>query len=508
MKKKYSLALATVLFALNFCAFAITGKYKIQQVDYKIEGSTRQYALEQNLLIDQDRIFQSEDELVAYIADLRIKLISERVFKKTSVDYTISPAPDNTGIYGVTLLIRTEDSHNMLAMPYPKYNTNDGFTFKLKIKDMNFLGSMESMSGETILKYEREDDNSYSYVFGGGLTFELPFRLAVFDSSWTNDYSVTYTIGDSTPEWSAQTGLSFTLPFKSLSLCLDLEQTSTRDFDYEEYGDSTYFTEYAKFSVPFNIQYIDNWGKVKYTPFVSFTYNWDRNGINEDNSDLIGPAYTIGHTISSSRVDWIGNFRDGISASAEQSFTYNNTAETFAPFVSGELEVYKAYKYAGLCMDIYAFGYLNDAKKIGDRLRGILDDQYFSVSSGHSDEYACKTPAAIVVNLDLPIHVITTDWENWGLGFLHSLNFELQFSPFFDFALVHNVATGTTFDYRDGFYASGFEFLVFPERWRSIQVRASLGVDVGRKFLSSKLNTSWRRSVSPYQIDIGIGLHY
>ena len=91
---------------------------------------------------------------------------------------------------------------------------------------------------------------------------------------------------------------------------------------------------------------------------------------------------------------------------------------------------------------------------------------------------------------------------------LRKLNFEVQVSPFIDFALVNNKATGTSFSVKDGFYAGGMEVIVFPESWKSIQFRVSFGIDAGRYFLKRFINTDWRRGVSKYELSIGIGLHY
>ena len=87
---------------------------------------------------------------------------------------------------------------------------------------------------------------------------------------------------------------------------------------------------------------------------------------------------------------------------------------------------------------------------------------------------------------------------------------ELQLSPFIDIAFIKNRSTGTIFDYRDGFLAGGIEAIVYPLKWKGIQVRGSLGVDLGRKmpYIKGKLNQDWRDSVSAYEISIGIGLHY
>ena len=88
-------------------------------------------------------------------------------------------------------------------------------------------------------------------------------------------------------------------------------------------------------------------------------------------------------------------------------------------------------------------------------------------------------------------------------------DFEMHISPFFDFALSDNLITGKTFAIKDGWYAAGLEVLVYPAKWRSLVVRASAGVDLGRLIMPARFfNKDWRDEVSKYEIEIGVGLHY
>ena len=50
--------------------------------------------------------------------------------------------------------------------------------------------------------------------------------------------------------------------------------------------------------------------------------------------------------------------------------------------------------------------------------------------------------------------------------------------------------------------------LIFPQKWRSIEVRASFGVDVGRAVLSRFIDTSWRHDVSKWELFIGLSTAY
>ena len=106
------------------------------------------------------------------------------------------------------------------------------------------------------------------------------------------------------------------------------------------------------------------------------------------------------------------------------------------------------------------------------------------------------------MNLDFPIHLFRTNFKK------AFLNFDLQASPFIDIALCNNKITNTLFDPKDGFYAAGLEFLVYPLKWSGITIRGSIGIDVGRKFLGNYLNMDWRENVSKKEFLIGFGLQY
>ncbi len=520
--KKVTAAFLTGVLALWS---ATAEQFQIADVFYDIQGMTKQYAIELNVEIATNRIFHTKEEFDVYIADLSQRFTNERVFESSSID--VEQAGEENGITRMNLIVHTKDSKHLLAVPYPKYDSNDGINFKLKMKDVNFLGTMETLNFDVNYKHELQDDDTYDNIFGLNFDYDYPFKLWKLDASWNNDLSLDFTLGSTKPEFSIGTGFTFTLPFDTFKLVLNVEQSITRDFDYEDYGDDLYFTEYAKLSLPVDIASIDNWGDVTWTPYTSYTSNWDKDGINEQNDDLLGPTLSVGHSIATSRVDWIGNFRNGLSLEFGNAISYNYNTELYNPLVWAEFTAYKAYKYAGLCARLYAFAQCNGDTSIGSRLRGIKDDQdYKHLTDSYGDDVsAVDVPIAIVGNFDLPIHIITTDWNGWtealfgeesgitrAFHWMRILDFELQIAPFGDFALTKNKETGRLFSIKDGFYAGGLEMIVYPARWRSLEVRASLGIDAGRKIIkkvvSSLIDTSWRSNVSAWEAYIGIGLHY
>ena len=501
---------AAVLFLT--AVYIHASSYRISDITYSIAGRTNAKLLERNIPVDKLTVFPDETALLKYIEDYKQQLYNTRFFEEVDLDYTVS-APDQNDLCTVSLSSSLKDSFHLLALPYFKYDSNDGAVFKIKIKDTNFLGTLNPLNSDINFQLKQDSTtDELDNILGVALSYDYPFSLFNYNAAWTNNDSVSYTFGKSTPEWDLNTGLTLSIPLKRCSLDFSLSQGFYRDFDYTKYGDETYFKNSTSVSLPIVIQHIDNWGDVKYTPSVSATVNWDSDGINPENSDLSSPSFSIGQSITTSRINWKNNFRTGISITTSQAYTYNLQTATFAPKFSAEFLGFKGFKYAGICTDIYVFSYINSDEKIGSRLRGVRDDQYFSESSGKSSVYACRTPAALVVNLDLPIHLFTTHWTEWPItknfSFMKYFDFECQVSPFLDFALDTNYATGRIFNYKDGFYCAGMEVILFPAKWSSIQVRASFGIDVGRYVLSKWIDTSWRDTVSKYEFSFGVGLYY
>lgn len=534
-----------VIFLLMFLSSVLFADvYKIRQVNYKINGSdwkimakTKEYALDQKVPVDKNKLFSTEEKVKEYISDYKLKLESLRAFDTINITYNIEPyevsedstfeidgkmigiLPNEDGkciINLVDITVEAQDSFHLLVVPYPKYNSNTGTEIKLKAKDTNFLGTLNEMSSDLNFAIEQKSETDKpDYKLGINFIYDYPFKIKDLDFTWCNNYNISYTFGNDLPEWNAKTGLKFQIPINSLALEFSVFQYAVNNFDYKEFGDSIYFTEEAEISLPVKLFEVKDFGYVTYTPYIDYSFNWDKDGINKLNTDLSGPIIKLGHKISGSRINWHGNFRTGFSAEISNSFTYNFQRQLLYPYIAAESKVYKHLPFnennwfnaMGICADLYTFYYINnykneyfkyDGNNIGSRLRGIRDEQYYAVSGNGK---ACKVPAAIVFSFDAPFHIFTTN-------FLKVLDFSLQLSPFVDMALTYNKVTEQWFNFKDGFYTAGLEMLVYPLKWKGITVRASLGYDVGRKFFKN-LNTEWRSNdISKYEISFGVGLQY
>lgn len=520
--KKYFFFIA---FAFLFSSFCCAQVYKITDATYYSMGNTRSSALMRVVPIDKDKTFETQQKLESYLNEIVQQVQNLRLLESVDLKYTCGEEQDN--IIPVKVIITVTDSKHFLVFPKFGYDSNTGAEVKLKLKDTNFLGLLNTLNFDFNVQLKQKNElDAAEFALGSNLQYDYPFTIGITQNSWNNDFSFSWTIGDTIPEFSYTTGFTFKLPLGMHFLSFNLAQSIIENKDYETYGDDLYAIEEAAISLPLTIGMIGGTTKVTYTPSISFVYNWDKDGINIKDDDLVSPYIITSHSLLTTKVNWIGNLRDGFSVLGTQSFGWNFQSEQFIPSVSADIEYFKSFTFMGIASRIYAFSELNGTEKIGSKLRGIRDNQLYADGS----YYALKVPAALVFNLDLPINIITTHWLEWG-AFLfgpydrlpsfarwffwpaHKIfsvcDFNLQLSPFIDIALTRNRIANTIINPEDGFYSAGIEILIYPLKWKSYVIRTSIGFDVGRLLLSNYLNTTWRdMDVQSYEFYFGLGLHY
>ncbi|MBB5218439.1 hypothetical protein DYE49_05145 [Treponema rectale] len=541
---KKVLFMAAVMFS-SLSALPVTAQetsentgYRIGTVNFNVRGRTRPEAIERNITeINHSKIFKTQEEAENYLKEILQELQNTRQFD--SVSYTYTTDENNV----ISAEYKLKDSISLLVFPKPSLDSNSGFEAKLKLKDNNFLGLMEDLNVDINFQLGDEDHpEDYSKVYGGfNFDYDYPFSIGKTEETWSNDFSFSWQIGEDKPEFSYETGITVAVPFGNYhnKLEFNFTQSVNRDASYLDFGDEFYFVESASVSTPMVLGYIGNTTQVMYTPKLSFTYNWDADGISKDNTDLSKtPVLALSQTFSLSRINWTGpyNFRNGYSISTTQTIGWDYSQDIISkcvmPKVEGEIELFKSLKYAAIAIDINFIAGLNCTAKIGSYVRGAADNQTFSkkIAPVDANNYALETPAALVFNFDLPVHIITTHWLDWSYAIFGSyetkpapvralaavprflmryLDFEMQWSPFFDVALIKNRGTKTTFSLDEGIYTGGLEVLVYPARWKSFVIRASVGIDLSKKILNGKkdFDSSWRNGGS-LEYFIGLGRHF
>lgn len=495
-----------ILFCLVF-GLAIAGaasaqtpeavEYKIDEVVYHVDGSTRIHPLSRAVDIDTKKVFSGRSALDAYIDDLRILFSNQRVLESVDIQTVFGPKNDN-GVIPVALHVNVVDTWNIIGMPYPKYDSNTGFQFKLKLKNYNFFGSMQELNSDIV--YELSDDGKSS--LGTNVEFAIPFAFMDYDLEWTNDFFMEFPMNE-VPEFKYTTGLSFERSLGSYLLQFALDHTTAinpRSDDELLKDDPLYFTEKFSVGLPIVLAKLDYFGDVSWTPSMAFTTNWSPDGVHFE--DLKGPVYSLSHSLSAGRVDWVGNFRKGASASISNSWGWNfHYNDGVRPDIQLELKGYSSFMdRLGLTSRIafYQAFYDTTNDKIAEQLRGIANDRI-------------DTDSAIMLNIDMPVRVMRVNFhEITGVSWTKYISYEMHASPFFDMALTRDSETGRLYNPADGWYSGGMELIVYPMKMRSIYGRIMAGFDIP-EVLNNGGDTgakAERDDSAVRELFIGIGLHY
>lgn len=472
------LALLAALAALPAVTQSAPSAYRIDSVEYEIDGKTRESALAERLDIKIGKEFPDLASLEAYVADRYQVLVNQRVLESAELTYAVgesagAPAP-------VTLTVRAKDTWNLVILPYPKYTTNDGLLLGLRIRDYNFLGFMETLFLDLDYRYDENKDQS----FGVGVNFQLPFE--VFDSDWSiaTDQSfaynfsgrVTYTgkntlklnLGGDTFRWTARVGQNFFW---------------NEDGDLDDDLDKLVLQTLAGIGTEVDLADLGVLGPLTLTPDLEAGWKYLADG-GTISADRRGPYVTASWTLGTGRADWAENFRKGTVLTLKNSWTYNFYQEGWDATVLAQARHYEAWSNrAGLNSRVTLYASLLDVgEDIGEYIRGVPDVRM-------DGDYG------VFVNLDLPVRLfdfkpsllIKKDW----------FDFEVHAAPFADAALVR----ASPSDPFEPYLCGGLEVFGFLKRARSVYARVSVGINA-----LGYLDT---RSLSDnYELFFGLGHDY
>lgn len=520
--------LSAVFFFLCLFFSLSAEQYRIADVIFDSKEKTDPKMLQRKISpIDKKRVFSSEESLEEYLAFIKQQLVNTRLLE--NIEYSWEPSGQKEGdVLLVSARYSFEDSKSFVLVPFPTYSSNSGLKFTLMVSDQNFLGKTNPFFFYPTCNFGTEDepDNLSKITPGFGFEYSFPFNVGPVAASWDNLAFLNWTIGESMPEFSVMTGPSLAIPVGNKSLNVSFKQSAIGKKDFKKYGDTPFFTEYAKVALPLTIATIGTATPLVYQPYVKASYNWDTDKIAADDNRISAtPKLTLGQTTHVNGMDWIGNFRSGYAFSSTQaiskSFKNDGLSSGIIPYVDCDVKLFKAWKYAGLAANLYFFTMFKaDGNKdesqlinIGPRLRGALDKQVFDTSNGYAflDDYnlALETEQAVVFSLETPFHLFTTNFK----GFFNAVNVEMQLSPFVDVALLKNravkngVSAGKIFSIKQGIYCAGIELLVFPAHFKSYVLHGSIGFDVG-KYIIKDYDDSWRKAEKGWEFSVGFGHHF
>jgi hypothetical protein len=513
-----------IFFAAAGTAIAQEGPFVIKDVDFQVKGRTLSFVLMQKLKVDGPvigRSFADKDALDAYVADRRQILLNTRLFASVDSSYDLSPS--ESGGSEVKLRFAIIDTWNIVALPKPVISSNTGVDLYVKGKDYNFLGSMQTLSLAPDAKWDRYGN------FSGSVTtsFSVPFESLGAD--WDLGVSETAQLWNAAASLSETSlGLTYNIPDLAFPASITASQGYNyyADLQYPGYPepDPDFLTESLSgtFHLPIGVS-MGSLGMVYWDPDLVVTENWWPTAAMYL-WGRAGPSFYLANMLSTGRLDWIGNMRQGATLALTTKDNYNiQTKDLIQDISVSATGTWHAAEKIGFTTQVTALarplGVLPDSPPpvttditatsleslesandtltgLGSYLRGIVDDRIF----GDAGIFAnFSVPIKL---FDFPTHVlIKKDW----------LDFELQAQPFFDAAAVLPWwgATFSTENKRHWLWASGgLELLFFPDFMKNFIIRFSLGWDLISLYETHSLTAQTWDGSSPYEYYIGTGLAY
>jgi hypothetical protein len=183
-----------------------------RNVDWKVEGRSRLFALRNASEIEGNERFATQAEFEAWVADTTQILINQRVLDSVSIQASYGDA-DASGAVPADIVIRVKDTWNVIALPKPQYDSNDGFELILKARDYNFLGTMQPLRLDFGYIIDPEPFKAREFKKGSIITeidTEMPFTAFGYDWKFDFDHLFSYTYKEPL-EYENKTGITYTL---------------------------------------------------------------------------------------------------------------------------------------------------------------------------------------------------------------------------------------------------------------------------------------------------------
>jgi hypothetical protein len=328
------------VFLLLFITVNISAlEWKITQIDINVKGITQSSSIIRVSQLREGQIFKTLENLEDNLDIARDNLFNERIFNSIELNYEIINTSKNQNL--IKVVINVEDSWNIVALPYPKYDSNSGFTFSLRGRDYNFLGLMEPLAVN--LNYNFDENSQHNFDLG--LNYVINF------------------------------------PIMGQHFSLGLNQA----FYYKPADENDPF--YMRSSVSLGTGIMLPWeiyrgNKINYGLSFSLGKNYWLPEISEARDDL---SLGFGHSLSLGQVSWgDNNYREGITYSLSNSWSLSldegkSFNDSWSTSLSGNTTFHRDWYPLGYSGRISFEHNLRDTQSNrGGPLRGTGDDKISS----------------------------------------------------------------------------------------------------------------------------------
>jgi len=482
----------------------------INSFKYNVKGITLVYMLNMKTELKTGEEIKGSENLAKFIQDKRQLLINQRVLTDVVViEHTVNPVNED-GKYPVDLVIYVEDTWNLFALPYPRYNTNDGFSLTIKARDYNFLGTMNPLRIDLGYKYDEKGQSFFNLMIDSG----IPFSFFGLDWYFDFDNYIDYRPDLSQPfYYRNKTGISVDIPIKrstlniwfSESIIVHDANSSVDISDYNlgdvQFGPFMQSNPRISWTIPTGLM-VGEYGELEYSPslYAFFNHEFKDFPLSENRK---GEHYYFSHNLKFGRIDWIGNFRKGISFNASNTFSFNtyfyskNDERNWNPW---------GYNYSlnlighfiliddklGLSTRLFHRHWIKSKnEEAGDVIRGVTNK-------------SINAEAILSLNLDLifrPLRFLPSKWFPES-KFWRIFDFDLHTNPVIDIAWYKPYQGEASFKSGNFAFGAGIEFIIFPHRFRSLYFRISPAWGF------SKLSDTSFHIRRNFELDAEMGFHY
>lgn len=476
-----------------------TAVFIISDIEFDIKGRTRPYALIHKGEFKIGETFTGKEELDNYVSEKTQVLVNQRVLKDNVViDYSIEEQLEDE-TFPVILYVKVEDTLNIIVLPRPAYNSNTGFELTIKARDYNFIGTMNSLRVDVGYRYDENKNHSFQFE----VYSDTPFRA--FGYTWNVRFDNLFWYRPNVEEpffYENVTGISMELPYRATTFTFGFDESliynEENDNDKKEiYGvdfqKGLYMSSnlFASWKIPTSLM-VHRYGELTYTPAISAVFNhelpkWPLLPFRK------GPFLNFSHSLGFERIDWISNFRDGLSVFINNSYTYDfyRSSQGLPPlstfFSVGGSGYFILANFFSITSQLqFRHWFYHDPDYYdgaGDILRGIGDRNI-------SADYMLS------LNLDFPFRLFVFRPSKWlNKNKLRFFDFELQLSPILDLALYHDPAADISFHPKNIAFTSGLELFVFPLAFRSLYIRFGYAINMRKLIETGKFPSGDDREI-------------
>jgi hypothetical protein len=448
--------------------------YYIRNIDFDITGGTKPFALVYVGELKKGEQLKGRQDLEEYVKDKTRILSNQRVLASAEVEYTLGPPED--GMVPVDLLIRVVETLNIIAIPWFEYDSNSGTEFSIRARDYNFLGTMSSL--RVNLGYSKDMDGKQEYF----TTIDSNIPFMAFGYRWNFDFdnSFTYTFGEPF-QYDNKTGISVQLPYRRTTFTAGFEQRfilheENDDGDKPVYGkyfeDIWYLSSrpYVSWGIPLGLK-IGSFGELTYTPSLSETFKYRPGGSMGELRR--SPITGLSHSLGFGNIDWVDNFRRGLSVYLSNSNDFNNYTLEWEKGVNltaeGHLPIFKRFAVSARFMYRQWLDTLYTDS--ADALRGIKDSWI--------------PPSRYMFSLNMEFPILVKQFyisKSLYVRQFRYFNFDFQASPFIDMAITDQPMEDEEDSFGNFYITGGLELLAFPHSMRSVYLRVSAGFNLANYF--------------------------